>query len=64
MSFHCNRGHLRVGLDDRSLAANGYNLTHTFPPIVAKAYRVLEPEGIFFTTFADLVHNYRFQCAS
>jgi SAM-dependent methyltransferase len=53
----------RFGLGDKSPAANGYNFTHLYPPFVAEAYRVLEPEGILLCKIADYVHGHRFQWA-
>jgi SAM-dependent methyltransferase len=53
----------RFGLGGKSAAANGYNFTHTFPPFMAEAYRVLRPEGVLLCKIADYVHNHRYQWA-
>ena len=36
----------RFGLAKKSPAENGYNFTHLYPPFMAEAYRVLQPEGV------------------
>jgi SAM-dependent methyltransferase len=53
----------RFGLVVKSSAENGYNLTHTFPPFMKEAYRVLKPEGVLFCKIADYIHNHRHQWA-
>jgi hypothetical protein len=53
----------RFGLVLKSPAANGYSLTHLYPPFVREAYRVLRQEGILFCKIADYIHNHRYQWA-
>jgi SAM-dependent methyltransferase len=53
----------RFGLVVKAPAAKGYNLTHTFPPFLREAYRVLRREGVLFCKIADYVHGHRFQWA-
>jgi SAM-dependent methyltransferase len=53
----------RFGLGCRSPKEMGYALTHTFPPFVDEAYRVLRNEGILFCKITDYVHHHRYQWA-
>jgi SAM-dependent methyltransferase len=53
----------RFGLVLRSPKENGYSLSHTFPPFVREAHRVLEAEGILLCKIADYVHHHRYQWA-
>lgn len=53
----------RFGLVIKSSAENGYNFSHTYPPFVREAYRVLIPEGVLFCKITDYVHNHRYQWA-
>ena len=53
----------RFGLVVKSSIKNGYNLTHTFPPFLQEAWRVLRDNGILFCKIADYVHGHRFQWA-
>lgn len=53
----------RFGLGLKSAAETNYNFSHTFPPFVKEAYRVLEDEGILFCKITDYVHNHRLQWA-
>ncbi len=53
----------RFGLVLKSPARTGYNFSHLYPPFVAEAYRVLQPEGILLCKIADYVHGHRFQWA-
>jgi SAM-dependent methyltransferase len=53
----------RFGLVLRSVKENGYTFSHTFPPFVREAYRVLKPEGILLCKIADYVHHHRYQWA-
>ncbi len=55
--------HVRFGLGSRSLKENGYTFTHTFPPFVQEAYRVLRDEGILLCKITDYVHHHRYQWA-
>jgi SAM-dependent methyltransferase len=65
-----NQGHdktkdfnLRFGLGARSSKENGYTFSHTFPPFMAEAWRVLVPDGILLCKIVDYVHNHRYQWA-
>lgn len=53
----------RFGLVLRSNKENHYTFTHTFPPFLREAYRVLKPEGILFCKITDYVHHHRYQWA-
>lgn len=53
----------RFGLVLHSSKENGYTLTHTFPPFVSEAYRVLKEEGILLCKITDYVHHHRYQWA-
>ncbi len=53
----------RFGLGTRSTKENGYSFTHTYPPFMAEASRVLVEEGILLCKIADYVHNHRYQWA-
>jgi SAM-dependent methyltransferase len=54
---------VRFGLKAKSLAETGYNFSHTYPPFIHEAYRVLRPEGILLCKITDYVHGHRFQWA-
>src|SRR5208283_1482566 len=54
---------VRFGLGSRSPKEMGYTFTHTFPPFVQEAYRVLKPEGILLCKIADYVQHHRYQWA-
>ena len=53
----------RFGLVLRSSKENHYTFTHTFPPFVREAYRVLRTEGILLCKITDYVHHHRYQWA-
>jgi SAM-dependent methyltransferase len=53
----------RFGLVVASPKENGYSFSHTFPPFLKEAYRVLEAEGILFCKIADYIHHHRYQWA-
>jgi SAM-dependent methyltransferase len=53
----------RFGLVLRSSKENHYTFSHTFPPFVKEAYRVLKPEGILLCKIADYVHHHKYQWA-
>lgn len=53
----------RFGLKFSSPKENGYTFSHTFPPFVLEAYRVLRPEGILLCKITDYVHHHRYQWA-
>lgn len=55
--------HMRFGLGDKSPKEKGYTFTHTFPPFVREAYRVLRSEGILLAKITDYVHHHRYQWA-
>ena len=54
---------VRFGLGLKSSGSTNYNFSHTFPPFVEEAYRVLRHQGVLFCKIADYVHNHRFQWA-
>jgi hypothetical protein len=53
----------RFGLGSRSAKENGYNFTHTYPPFLREAWRVLLDEGILLSKITDYIHNHRYQWA-
>lgn len=53
----------RFGLGLRVPKEQGYNFSHTFPPFVAEAWRVLKPEGILLCKITDYIHHHRYQWA-
>lgn len=53
----------RFGLTVRSSKANNYSFTHTFPPFLSEAYRILIDEGILLCKITDYIHNHRYQWA-
>ena len=53
----------RFGLVLRSSKENHYTFTHTFPPFLREAYRVLKAEGILLAKITDYVHHHRYQWA-
>lgn len=53
----------RFGLVLRSHKENGYTFSHTFPPLLREAFRVLRPEGVLLCKIADYVHHHRYQWA-
>jgi len=53
----------RFGLVVRSPKENNYTFSHTFPPFLREAYRVLRPEGVLFCKITDYVHHHRYQWA-
>ena len=55
--------HDRFGLGGKSSKEQGYAFTHTYPPFVKEAYRVLKPEGILLCKITDYIHNHRYQWA-
>lgn len=54
---------VRFGLVQKSSKEHGYSFSHTYPPFVSEAYRVLRPEGILLCKIADYIHNHRYQWA-
>lgn len=53
----------RFGLGIRSPKEMGYTFSHTYPPFVKEAYRVLKPEGILLCKITDYIHHHRYQWA-
>lgn len=53
----------RFGLVVRSSKENQYTFTHTFPPFLREAHRVLREEGILLAKITDYVHHHRYQWA-
>ena len=53
----------RFGLKFSSPKEQGYTFSHTFPPFLREAYRVLREEGVLFCKIADYVHHHRYQWA-
>ena len=53
----------RFGLVARSSKENQYTFTHTFPPFLKEAHRVLRNEGILLCKITDYVHHHRYQWA-
>lgn len=54
---------IRFGLVISSSKENGYTFSHTFPPFLKEAYRVLNEEGVLFSKITDYVHHHRYQWA-
>ncbi len=54
---------VRFGLVVRSSKENQYTFTHTYPPFVREAFRVLKPEGILFCKITDYIHHHRYNWA-
>jgi SAM-dependent methyltransferase len=53
----------RFGLVLSSAKENQYTFTHTFPPFLKEAYRVIKEEGILLAKITDYVHHHRYQWA-
>ena len=53
----------RFGLTLKSSKENGYTFTHTYPPFVREAHRVLKSEGILLCKITDYVHDHQYQWA-
>jgi len=53
----------RFGLVVKSSKEHQYTFTHTFPPFVLEAFRVLKEEGILLCKITDYVHHHRYQWA-
>jgi len=54
---------VRFGLILKSSKENGYTFTHTYPPFVREAYRILKPEGILLCKITDYIHDHQYQWA-
>jgi SAM-dependent methyltransferase len=55
--------HQRFGLGGKSPKEQGYNFTHTYPPFVREAHRILKNEGILLCKLVDYVHHHQYQWA-
>jgi len=53
----------RFGLGPRASQQDEYNFSHTYPPFLEEAWRVLKPEGILLCKIIDYIHNHRYQWA-
>ncbi len=53
----------RFGLVLRSPKEHGYTFTHTYPPFLQEAHRILKDEGILLCKITDYVHDHRYQWA-
>jgi len=53
----------RFGLGGKSPKERGYTFTHTYPPFVEEAHRVLKADGLLFCKITDYVHHHRYQWA-
>lgn len=53
----------RFGLVVKSTKENGYSFSHTYPPFLREAYRVLKPEGILLCKITDYIHDHQYQWA-
>jgi len=53
----------RFGLTLKSSKENGYTFTHTYPPFVREAHRVLKAEGILLCKITDYIHDHQYQWA-
>ena len=54
---------VRFGLVVKSSKDNNYSFSHTYPPFLAEAHRVMREEGILFCKITDYIHNHRYQWA-
>ena len=53
----------RFGLGVHVPKEQGYNFSHTFPPFMQEAWRILKNEGVLFCKITDYVHHHRYQWA-
>lgn len=53
----------RFGLVLRSSKETHYSFSHTYPPFLREAYRVLKPEGILLCKISDYVHDHQYHWA-
>lgn len=53
----------RFGLGRHVSKELQYNFSHTFPPFLQEAWRVLRAEGILLCKITDYVHHHRYQWA-
>jgi len=54
---------VRFGLGSRSPKEMEYTFTHTFPPFVREAYRILKAEGVLLCKITDYIHDHSYQWA-
>lgn len=54
---------VRFGLGARSPKERGYTFSHTYPPFVREAHRILRPEGVLLCKITDYIHDHRYQWA-
>ena len=54
---------VRFGLVLRSSKEHGYSFSHTYPPFLREALRVLKREGILLCKIADYIHDHQYQWA-
>ncbi len=54
---------IRFGLVVRSPKEHGYTFSHTYPPFLQEAHRVLKAEGILFCKITEYIHDHRYQWA-
>lgn len=54
---------VRFGLRFRSSKEHEYTFTHTFPPFVEEAHRILREEGILLCKITDYIHHHRYNWA-
>jgi hypothetical protein len=53
----------RFGLGSRVPKELQYNFSHTYPPFLHEAWRVLCSEGLLLCKIADYIHHHRYQWA-
>ncbi len=53
----------RFGLGLHVPKEQGYNFSHTFPPFMREAWRVLKSEGLLLCKITDYIHHHRYQWA-
>jgi hypothetical protein len=53
----------RFGLGLHVLKERDYNFSHTFPPFMREAWRVIKTEGVLLCKITDYVHHHRYQWA-
>jgi hypothetical protein len=53
----------RFGLGLHVPKEQGYNFSHTFPPFMDEAWRILRREGVLLCKITDYIHHHRYQWA-
>lgn len=53
----------RFGLVLKSPKEQQYSFSHTYPPFLREAYRVLRPEGILLCKVSDYIHHHQYHWA-